>query len=179
MTIFSRSLTLGALLAAGVAGGMLIRTHTPPVRAAEPDAAQTAKIDRAREEVKMLDDLYKTAVVTITSKYVENQADTPAAAVAKDVFAAMHKKGWHKARLIDVTGRPKNKANVAKTEFEKKAVSEIKSGKAYYEEIGEQDGKPVLRAATVVPAVMQQCIICHGKRDKNLLGTIVYEMPIK
>ncbi len=43
----------------------------------------------------MLDDLYKTAVVTITSKYVENQADTPAAAVAKEVFAAMHKKGWH------------------------------------------------------------------------------------
>jgi uncharacterized membrane protein len=175
----SRSLAAGVLLAAGVAGGLFIRTQLPPVHAAEPDAAEAAKIDRAREQVKMLDDLYKNAVVAITSKYVENQADTPAAAVAKEVFAAMHKKGWHTARLVDVTGRPKNKENVAKTDFEKKAVQEIKSGKTYYEEIGEKDGKPVFRAATVVPAVMQQCVVCHGKRDKNLLGTIVYELPIK
>lgn len=174
-----RSMALLVVLTAGVLTGLLVQTTLRPVRAGEPDAEKAAKVERAREQVKMLDDLYKTAVVTITSKYVENQADTPAAAVAKDVFAAMHKKGWHYARLVDVTGRPKNKANVAKTEFEKKAVKEIRSGKAYYEEIGEQDGKPVLRAATVVPAVMQQCVVCHGKREKNLLGTIVYEMPIK
>jgi hypothetical protein len=124
-------------------------------------------------------ELYKNAVVSITKNYVGNQADVPAAAVAKDVFEAMKKGGYHNARLVDVTGRPKNKENVAKTDFEKKAVEQIKSGKEYFEEIGEANGKPVFRAATVVPAVLPACVTCHGKREKNLLGTIVYELPIK
>lgn len=158
--------------------GLLGRTTNRQAQAAEP-AVDPAKVERTREQVKMLDDLYKNAVVAVTTKYVENQAETPAAAIAKEVFAAMHKKGWHTARLVDVTGRPKNKENVAKTDFEKKAVAEIKAGKAYFDEVGERDGKPVLRAATVVPAVLQQCVICHGKRENNLLGTIVYEVPIK
>jgi hypothetical protein len=142
----------------------------------QPDPAA---VSRAREHVRMLDTLYKNAVVSITKNYVSQQADVPAAAVAKDVFAAMKNGKFHEARLIDVTGRPKNKENVAKTEFEKTAVEAIRSGKDYIDEIAYVDGRPVLRAATVVPAVMEQCIICHGKREKNLLGTLVYEVPIK
>lgn len=142
----------------------------------EPDAKA---LERTREKVKMLDDLYKTAVVSITSKYVEQQADVPAAAVAKEVFEAMHKKGWHSGRLVDATGKPKNKENLPQTEFEKKAIAEIKDGKAYYEEVGNADGKPVLRAATIVPAVMKQCTVCHGGKEGRLLGAIIYEVPIK
>ncbi len=127
----------------------------------------------------MLDTLYKNAVVSITKNYVNQQADVPAAAVAKDVFKAMKDGHYHNARLIDVTGRPKNKENIARTDFEKAAVEAIRSGKEYVEEIAFVDGRPILRAATVVPAVMEQCIICHGKREKNLLGTIIYELPIK
>lgn len=138
-----------------------------------------ASLERARQSVKMLDDLYKTAVVSITNKYVEDQANTPAAAVAKEVFEAMHQKGWHHARLVDATGKPKNKENLPKTAFEKKAVEEIKGGKTYYEEVGEQDGKPVLRAGTIVPAVLKQCAICHGGKEGRLLGVITYEVPIK
>jgi hypothetical protein len=141
-----------------------------------PDAAALA---RARETVKMLDDLYKTAVVSITSKYVEQQSDTPAAAVAKEVFSAMHQHGWHQARLVDVTGKPKNKDNRPSTEFEKRAAAQIKGGKQYLEEVGETDGHPVLRAATVVPAVMKQCAICHGGKEGRPLGAIVYELPVK
>jgi hypothetical protein len=136
-------------------------------------------LERTREQVKMLDDLYKNAVVAITSTYTEKQGDTPAAAVAKLVFDAMHKKGWHTARLIDATGKPKNKENVAKSDFEKKAVTEIAGGKAYFEEVAEADGKPVLRVATVVPSVMKQCAICHGGKEGRVLGAIVYELPIK
>ena len=141
-----------------------------------PDPASLA---RTRETVKMLDDLYKTAVVSITNHYVEGQAGTPAAAVAMEVFDAMRKKGWHNARLVDATGKPRNKANVAKTPFEKKAVEEMKAGKSYYEEVAQVDGKDVLRAATVVPAVLKQCAVCHGRKEGQLLGTIVYEVPIK
>jgi hypothetical protein len=136
-------------------------------------------LERTREQVKMLDTLYKTAVVSITNSYVEGQASVPAAMVAKDVFAAMHKNGYHNARLIDATGKPRNKANVAKTDFEKKAVEQMKEGKAYYEEVAEVNGKHVLRAATVVPVVLKQCATCHGKKEGALLGAIVYELPVK
>lgn len=138
-----------------------------------------AALARTRETVKMLDDLYKNAVVSITKNYVDKQADTPAAAVAKDVFAAMHKNGWHHARLVDATGKPKRKANLPKTDFEKRGVEQMKAGKPYFEEVGEKDGKPVLRVATVVPAVMPQCAVCHGGKEGRLLGAIIYELQIK
>ena len=171
----SRSLSLGlAGLGLALAGWTVTAQQPPGQKAPDPEA-----LKRTRETVQMLDDLYKNAVVSITTKYVEEQGNTPAAAVAKDVFLAMHKKGWHHARLIDATGRPKNKENVAHTDFEKKAVAEIKGGKAYYEEVGEKDGKPVLRAATVVPAVMRQCVTCHAKKQGAVLGAIVYEVPLK
>jgi len=91
----------------------------------------------------------------------------------------MRAKGYHNARLVDVTGKPKNDDNAAKTEFEKKAVNEIKSGKPRYEEIAEVDGKPVLRTATLVPAVNKVCASCHRAKVGDKLGTIVYEIFIK
>ena len=50
----------------------------------------------------MLDALYKNAVVSITNKY----DGPPAIKVAKDVFAAMEKGGWHKAKLGRRHGHP-------------------------------------------------------------------------
>ena len=156
-----------------------------PARAADSEkkasakAADQAAIDRTREQVKMLDDLYKTAVVKITKVYVGQQGEVPAAIAAMEIFKEMKKKGWHDARLIDVSGKPKNKGNVATTDFEKKAVAAMKEGKTFFEEIGEADGKPVFRAATVVPAVMKECAVCHRVKEGTLLGTIVYELPIK
>ena len=168
-----------ALVAAVAAAIGVTRGPAEPLSAKEPAKADPAAVERARAEVKKLDDLYKTAVVGITKTYVEQQADTPAATVAKALFEAMHQKGYHNARLIDATGKPKNKENVAKTDFEKKAVEEIQGGKTYVEEVGEKDGKPVFRAGTVVPAVMSQCAVCHGGKEGRLLGAIIYEVPIK
>ena len=34
-------------------------------------------------------------------------------------------------------------------------------------------------AATVVPSVVKQCAVCHGGKEGRLLGTIVYEIPVK
>jgi hypothetical protein len=150
-----------------------------PALAGDNPAPNSAALERARESVKMLDDLYKTAVVSITNRYVEQQSDTPAAAVAKDIFSGMRQKGWHNARLVDATGKPKNKENLPMTDFEKKAAAQIKSGQKYVEEIGDKDGQLVLRAATVVPAVMKQCAICHGGKEGRILGAIVYEIPIR
>jgi hypothetical protein len=165
------------LVAIGVGVFLLRGTESAP--AGDKKGPDQAALKRTRETVKMLDDLYKNAVVSITNSYVDGQASVPAAMVAKDVFEAMNKKGYHHARLIDATGKPKNKANVAKTEFEKKAVTEMKAGKTYYEEVAKVDGKDVLRVATVVPVVLQQCAVCHGKKQGDLLGAIVYEIAIK
>lgn len=169
-----RSWAVGLLV-----GGMGLVAAAGGSTAAEKAAPDKAAVDRAREQVKMLDDLYKTAVVKITEVYVGQQGEVPAAVAAQEVFKAMHKKGWHTARLVDASGKPKRKANLAKTEFEKKAVEAMKEGKPYYEEVGEKDGKPVLRAATVVPAVMKECAVCHRVKEGTLLGTIVYEVPVK
>lgn len=167
------------ILMVGVGVAMVV-TERPSLDAADAKSPDPAAVERTREQVKMLDDLYKTAVVGITATYVDKQDDTPAAAVAKKLFEAMHKKGYHSARLIDASGKPKSKDNVASTEFEKKAATEIKAGKTWIEEIGTKDGKPVFRAATVVPVVMKQCTQCHpGTKEGDVLGAIVYELPIK
>ena len=153
------------------------------VEASEQGKSATAtspeSVARARKQVQLLDDLYKTAVVSITSRYVKEQDTQPAALVAKDVFGAMQKKGYHQARLVDASGNPQNADNKASSVFERKAVEAIRSGKPYYDEVIEKDGKSILQAATIVPAVMPQCASCHGVKEGELLGAIVYELPIE
>mgnify|MGYP003423724619 FL=1 len=56
------------------------------------------KLDRARETVRMLDDLYKTFIVLITQEYVNDPSVLAAATLSKRVFEVMSKEGWHKAR---------------------------------------------------------------------------------
>jgi hypothetical protein len=170
-----RRISLTCLLLAAFVGSFWLR----PGVAADKKEPDKAALERTREQVKMLDDIYKTAVVGITTTYVDKQSDKPAAMVAAELFKAMKKKGWHDARLVDATGSPKNEDNTAKSEFEKKAVKAMKDGKQYLEEVGETDGKPVLRAATIVPAVLKSCARCHGVKENDLLGTIVYELPIR
>lgn len=172
----TRTWVLG-LLVCGVC--LLASDSRIPVLAADAKKPDKAAVDRAREMVKMLDDLYKTAVMKITHVYVGQQGEVPAAVAAMAIFEEMKKKGWHNARLVDASDKPKRKDNVAKTDFEKKAVAAMKEGKDYIEEVAEVDGKPVFRAATIVPAVMKECAVCHKVKEGTLLGTIVYELPIK
>ena len=101
----------------------------PPLRADGPDADPA--LERTRQQVKMLDELYKNAVVSITNKY----DGPPAIKVAKDVFAAMEKSGWHKAKLVDASGSPQNEANLPQTDFEKRAAEAMRAGKPYFEEV--------------------------------------------
>jgi hypothetical protein len=170
-----------ALVLAGLAAAVALALRGHPEAAADdPKAPDPAAVERTRATVKLLDDLHKGYVVTITDTYVKAQEKTPAAAVVKKVFAHMEKNNHGTGRLIDATGSPLREGNVAKTEFEKKAVKEIKGGKPYVDEVGTKDGKPVLRAATVVPAVMPACLNCHGNvKQGDVMGALVYEIPIR
>jgi hypothetical protein len=144
---------------------------------AQPDKAA---VERARDTAKLIDALYKNFVVQITETYAKDKKHIPAARVSKRVFKAMHEGGFHDARLIDATGDPINPDNAPKTDFEKRSVKLIKGGKGYVDEVDTVKGKPVLRVATVVPVVMKQCIMCHpGFKEGDVLGALVYEIPIK
>ena len=154
-----------------------------PSRKTDKNQPPKAAVERARKTVKMLDDVYKTAIVLITDKYVNNENDYPAGSAAIDLFAAIQKKGWHEVRLLDVTGEPYDPENVAKDAFEKAGVKQLKAGKDYYEEIVEKKGKPYLRAMTPVPVVMQKCVMCHPHYAKakkgEAIGAVSYTLPIE
>jgi len=162
-------------------GGILALVATliveiPPSSALRADQSSTdSALVRARDQVKMLDELYKTAVVSVTNKY----DGPPAIKVAKDVFTAMEKSGWHKAKLVDASGAPQNEANLPATDFEKRAEKAIRDGKPYYEEVAKTGSSRTLYAATIVPAVTKKCASCHGVKSGDLLGFIRYEVPIK
>lgn len=140
-------------------------------------------VERARKTVRMLDDVYKTAIVLMTDKYVHSEDDYPAGSAAVEWFSQVSKKGSHNVQLLDVTGEPYDPENVADDAFEKRAVKELKAGKDYVDEVVRRDGKPVLRAATPVPVVMQKCVMCHPHyKDVEkgaAIGTISYTVPIE
>jgi len=172
-----RSLCVACLVAsAAVAALVAFMASGPELRAAEPDQVDDAGVKQARDQVKMLDSLYKTAVVSVTKRYVDGP---PAIKVGMDVFAAMEKEGWHKAKLVDASGSPQNEANLPRTDFEKRAVVAIQAGKPYYEEVIGEGKSRTLHAATVVPAVLKRCASCHGVKEGDLLGFIRYEVPVK
>lgn len=161
------------LLALGMLATSLAGVTNLRLRADEPKA--DAALERTREQVRMLDDLYKTAVVSVATIYDR----PPAVKMAKQVFAGMEKKGWHSARLVDATGAPLGETNDPETPFEKKAAEAMKAGKTYYEEVvGEGDTRRLL-AATVVPAVLPKCATCHGVKEGDLLGFIRYDVPVR
>jgi hypothetical protein len=168
------------LLYSGIASALIVLGRQVPARTAGKSDPEPVAVERARDTVRMLDDIYKGYVVHITETYVKARETTPAARVTKKVWKQMEAKGWHTGRIVDAAGEPVNPANVAKTDFEKRAVAKIKAGNPYYDEVGEKDGKATLRAATVLPVVMDQCINRHpGYKKGDVLWALVYEVPIK
>lgn len=140
-------------------------------------------VKRARKQVKMLDHIYKQAVVLITDKYVNDESDFPAGSAAVALFKSVTDKGYHKVRLIDVSGQPYEEKNVAKDAFEKEGVKQLKAGKSYYETVEKIDGKPHLRALTPIPVVMKKCVMCHphyaDAKKGEAIGAISYAIPLE
>jgi len=160
-------------------GGTEARSQGQAAATAEEKKDDPA-LERAREQVRMLDDLYKTAVISISKTYVTNQDDVPAIMIAKQVFTAMRKNKWHSARLVDGTGDPINDENSPTSDFEKEAFKAIRSGKPYFERVEGTGGDRRLFAATVVPAVIENCVKCHtAQKMGDVLGFIRYEIPVK
>jgi hypothetical protein len=150
----------------------------PSYSPAEVPAA-SPELDRTRREVRLLDDIYKTAIVLITKHYVDEKSDLPAGEAFKVLFHSMKEKGWHEVRLLDGLGEPLNDENKPADDFELKAMEQILAGKGYYEEVVSKDGQQYLRAATTLPMVMDKCILCHENyRGKKIVGALGYTLPL-
>jgi hypothetical protein len=183
MNSMKRSLSLGLVAVVAAVAGTLFLSR-PDGRAAEsPAKPDSAAVGRARKQVKMLDHIYKTTVVLITDKYVNDESDFAAGSAAVALFKSVTDAGYHKVRLIDATGKPYEDENVAKDDAEKEGLRQLKSGKAYYETIETVDGKPRLRAVTAVPVVSKKCVMCHAHyadaKQGEAIGAIVYSIPIE
>lgn len=162
--------TTGLLLAAGYS---LPAKDTP-----KPDVA----VERARREVRMLDDIYKTSVVLITTHYVHDDDDLPAGEAFKALFAAVEAKGWHKVRLVDATGNPYNDENAPKAGFETDAIAELLKGKPSFDKVVTEDNRRYLYAATAIPVVMDKCVMCHDNYKDlpkgQAIGAVSYRVPV-
>src|SRR5262245_13116070 len=100
-------------------------------------------IERTRKQTKMLDDLYKTAIVLITEHYVKGEAP-PAIIAGQLLWNEMKVKGHHEVRLLDATGEPMDEDNLPKDDFEKSAIKQIQSGKSSVDQVIENNGKRYL-----------------------------------
>lgn len=173
-----------ALIIAGLATGLLAVFAANLTRADKPAAKpDEAHVERTRATVRLLDNVYKNAVVLITETYVHDEDDFPAGAAAVELFRRTSKDGSHQVRLLDVTGMPYDDENVASDAFEKAGVQQIKEGKEYYEEVVAVDGQPQLRAMTPIPVVLEKCAMCHPHykdvRPGAAIGALSYTVPIK
>ena len=139
-------------------------------------------IERTRRQVKMLDDIYKGGIVLITKNYVNGDEDLPAGTAFKKLFEAAKEKGWHEVRLVDATGDPYNDENVAISDFEKRAIEQLKAGKPFVDETVTQDDGRYFLAATPIPVVMEKCTMCHSNYEMNgdgtVIGALTYRVPI-
>lgn len=148
---------------------------------ADPSKANTP-LDRTRREVRMLDDIYKGGIVTITQHYVNDEEMIPAGTAFKKLFKAAEEKGWHKVRLLDATGEPYNDENVAEDDFERAALKKLVAGEAWVEQVEVREGTQHLRVATAIPVVFAKCAMCHDNyndvEEGQAIGALSYTLPI-
>lgn len=186
------SIVVGTAVAAAVtastlsgngARGQQPKTGSPSAASATDKQAGDAAVQRARRQVLMLDDLYKTVVVLVTDKYVHSDDDVAAGAAAQLLFEAMRKKGHHDIRLLDATGEPYDDDNLPKDEFEKEAIRALKAGKPSYEQVEERDGGRVFRMATPIPVVLEKCAMCHEAyktaKKNEAIGALSYTLRVE
>jgi hypothetical protein len=148
--------------------------------AEKASGSRDAALERTRQEVKMLDDLYKNAIVLINEHYVNHPTDFPATASAKALFAAMKKDGWHEVRALGLTDVIRNPDDEPSDAFEQVAAKKLLAGDASYEEVVKKDGKRYLRVATGIPVVSEKCLMCHAnfKGNKGNVGALSYTVPV-
>ena len=158
-----------------VSSWMTAQAETPAAKKEGP------AVTRAKKQAKMLDTLYKTAIVIITENYVDGSEDLAAGDAFQALFKTMKDNGFHEVRLLDATGDPVDSDNEAKNDFEKKAIKALLDGKPIYEKIVKEGDKRYLMSATPIPVVMDKCTMCHSNYEgvKGPIGSLALKIPLE
>lgn len=180
-TVLAAAILIPSLLAgllAGLLPGVTVGADETPAVAASDEA-----VDRTRESIATLDNIFKQTIVMVTDKYVHDESDFAAGSAAVLLFKNITESSDNEVRLIDATGDPYDSENVARDEFEKEGVKRLKAGAERHEQVVEKDGRPHLRVLTPVPVVMQKCVMCHAHyadaKPGEPIGAISYTVPVK
>lgn len=149
--------------------------------AVQLDVPDTAAVQRTRKQAKMLDTLYKTAIVVVTQNYVTGEESMAAGDAFQAIFKAMKDNGFHEVRLLDATGEPYDSDNAPANSFEKNAIKAIMDGQELYEETVNEGDKLFLLSATPIPVVMEKCVMCHSNYEdvKGPIGALGLKIPVE
>jgi hypothetical protein len=167
----------------GLALGLAIMVSIGKVgsfAAENPSGSKDAAVERTRQEVKMLDDLFKNAIVLIDGHYVKTPSDLPAATAAKALWAALKKDGWYDVRILGLTDVIGDPDDAPKDAFEQAAAKKLLAGQTPDEEVVKEGGKRYLRVVTGIPVVSENCVMCHAnfKGNKGNIGALSYTVPM-
>lgn len=169
----TRVLVLAAISAAVALSVFRAVTAAPQPKTNTP--AERVSLAEARRQVRMMDEIYKTAVIAAHKMYVQDPG-TPAAVIwAKQVINQMKGKGWPDARIFATHDRPLNPENAPADGFERAATTAFKQGKASFEQVTPGE----YRYATDIRIVDEKCIMCHVRsKQGDLTGGVSYRVPL-
>lgn len=164
-----RALRIAVLAAAALGVAISLSAKADPGKTPAP---VRMSLPEARRTVRMMDDIYKAAVIRTHEMYVQD-VGTPAAVIwAKQVFKSVNGKGWPAARMLSSSDRPLNPENSPSDAFEKEAVRAFRAGKPAYEKV---EGN-TLRYATEIRIADQKCLMCHvHSKEGDLVGGVSYK----
>jgi hypothetical protein len=145
------------------------------------DAHDAFAVQSAKKQAKMLDTLYKSAIVLITENYIDGEESLAAGDAFQALFKTMKDNGFHEVRLLDATGDAYDSDNKPRTEFEKKAVKALLAGDQIYEQIVVEGDARYLLSATPIPVVMDKCVMCHPHYEgvKGPIGALGLKIPLE
>lgn len=157
---------LGAWMVAGVLPGQdagagpkaAPPTAAPAPATARPHAPSAAAVAAAREQARLLQEVYTTTLEVMHQHYFRRDGAVLPARALEDVFAGMARLSGSNANWIAVNTKAMNLDHEPTTSFEKKAAAELGAGKEVYEVVTER----MYRRATAIP-LHANCVGCHTK----------------
>ena len=176
------SLAAGTALFAGLV--VLNADHSEvsaeqPKDTVKPSDEKAISVEEARERAKLLHNVYSSTLDVMHHRYFRSDHAVLPARAMEDVFADLEKQSNIQARWISVNTTAMSIQHEPANEFEKKAASELASGKSAYEKV---EGGFLLRAAAI--PLKGGCVGCHTKPsptpDKTpRFAGLVIRIPVK
>lgn len=123
----------------------------------------------ARDRAKLMHDIYSATLDVMHDRYFHGERAVVPARAMEDVFSEIKLQSKAEARWIAASVRAMSIDHEPKTDFEKRAASEIAAGKSEVEEIG---GGYYRRAGAI--RLTDGCISCHGGFFKETAKTPKY-----